>query len=247
MEASLGVLILHGFTGSRATVAPVVPRAEALGLPWRLPQLRGHWTQPSDLAGVTYADLREDAGAALDELRGVVPRVALVGLSVGGLLALNLALDRPADIDSLVVLAPALRYVHPLAGLAPLLARFIKTWSGEPGRGFADPSLAAQAGNYASFPTATFASIYRAGQQVEARLPQIAAPLLAIGARQDRTVQPRCAQIVYDRVGSTDKELVWFERSGHELLLDCEADAVADRVGQFLRRRAELAAHALAR
>ncbi len=48
MKAALGVLILHGFTSSRATVAAVVPQAEALGLPWRLPQLRGHWTKPGD-------------------------------------------------------------------------------------------------------------------------------------------------------------------------------------------------------
>jgi len=247
MEPTLGVLILHGFTGSRATVAAVVPRAEALGLPWRLPQLRGHWTQPADLVGVTYADLYADAGAALDELRSVVPCVVVVGLSVGGLLALNLALDRPADIDSLVVLAPALRYTHPLAALVPLLARFIKTWSGDPSGGFADKSLAANVGNYTSFPTATFASIYRAGRQVEARLAQISAPLLVLGARHDQTVQPRCSQLVYDRAGSTEKELVWFERSGHELLVDCEADAVVERVGRFLGSRATLHAQAHAR
>lgn len=242
MDPALGVLILHGFTGGRATVEAVAPRAEALGLPWRLPRLRGHWTSPEDLVGVTYAHMLEDAAAALAELRGLAPRVALVGLSVGGLLALQLALDHPGDIDSLATLAPALRYVNPLAGLSPLLARFIPTWSGDPAGGFADPSLAARSGNYNSFPSATFASIYRAGRQVEARLPQISAPLLVIGARHDRTVQPRCSQIVYERAGSADKELVWFERSGHELLLDCEADAVTDRVGQFLARRAALVA-----
>jgi carboxylesterase len=244
MEASLGVLILHGFTGSRATVAAVVPCAEALGLPWRLPQLRGHWTQPTDLAGVLYADLFADATAALDELRGEVPSVVVVGLSVGGLLSLNLALERPADIDSLVVLAPALRYAHPLAALVPLLARFIKTWSGDPSSGFADKSLVAHAGNYASFPTATFASIFHAGRQVEAQLSRISTPLLVLGARHDQTVQARSSQLVYDRVGSTKKELLWFERSGHELLLDCEAAAVVNRVGQFLGSRATLYAQA---
>ena len=237
MAPPLGVLILHGFTASRATVEVIVPRAEALGLPWRLPQLRGHWTKPEDLVGVTYADLLADAGAALDELRGSTPRVAIVGLSVGGLLALNLAVDRPADVESLAVLAPALRYVHPLAGFSTLLARVIKTWAGDPASGFADTSLAGRSGNYASFPTATFVSIYRAGRQLEARLPQISAPLLVIGARHDKTVQPRCSQIVYERASSAQKELVWFERSGHELLLDCEADAVADRVGLFLKQR----------
>jgi carboxylesterase len=65
----------------------------------------------------------------------------------------------------------------------------------------------------------------------------VAAPILVVGARRDRVVQPRAAQLVYDRVGATEKQLVWFERSGHEMLLDCQADAVADRVGQFLTQR----------
>src|SRR5436309_2281706 len=154
MATPLGVLILHGFTGSRATVEAIVPRAEALGLPWRLPQLRGHWTRPEDLVGVTYADLLGDAAAALAELRAVTQRVVVVGLSVGGLLALNLALDHASDVEGLAVLAPALRYVHPLSGVSTLLAPFIKTWPGDPAGGFADKSLASGAGNYTSFPTA---------------------------------------------------------------------------------------------
>ncbi len=239
MKAPLGVLILHGFTSSRATVEALVPRAEALGLPWRLPQLRGHWTTPVDLVGVSYDDMLADAVAALAELLGEAGRVAVVGLSVGGVLTLDLALRQAASIDSLTVLAPALRYVNPIARFAPLVARVMKTAKNDPALAFADGSLVARAGNYTTFPSATFVSIERAGRRVEATLPYITAPILIVGARSDRVVHPQVAQIVHDRVGSADKQLVWFERSGHELLLDCEADAVADRVGHFLRLRTE--------
>ncbi len=237
MKAPLGVLILHGFTSSRATVAAVVPQAEALGLPWRLPQLRGHWTRAEDLAGVTYADLLADARAALTELQAEAERVAVVGLSVGGVLALDLALQAPAGLDSLVLLAPALRYANPLARFAPLVALLMKTAKNDPMPAFSDPALVARAGNYTTFPSATFVTIARAGKRVEVALPRIVTPMLIIGARRDRVVQPVVAQIVHDRAGSREKELAWFERSGHELLLDCEADAVAERVGLFLRER----------
>ncbi|MFL5805892.1 MAG: alpha/beta hydrolase [Roseiflexaceae bacterium] len=240
MKAPLGVLILHGFTSSRATVEAIVPRAEALGLPWRLPQLRGHWTQPGDLVGVAYDDMLADARAALGALHTEAERVAVVGLSVGGVLALDLAIQAPAGLDSLVVLAPALRYVNPLARFAPLVAIIMKTAKNDPTLAFTDPALVAHAGNYTTFPSATFVTIERAGRRVEASLPRVTTPMLIIGARHDRVVQPAVSQIVHDRAGSREKELVWFERSGHELLLDCEADAVAERVGQFLQRRAEL-------
>jgi carboxylesterase len=241
MKAPLGVLILHGFTASRATVEALVPRAEALGLPWRLPRLRGHWTTPADLVGVTYEDMLSDASAALAELRGEAGRIIITGLSVGGVLTLDLALRQPSGLDSLVVLAPALRYVNPLARIAPLVARLMKTAKNDPALAFADSTRIARAGNYTAFPSATFVSIERAGRRVQAALPGITAPLLIVGARGDRVVRPEVAQIVYDRAGSIERELVWFERSGHEMLLDCEADAVADRVGQFLRQRLESA------
>ncbi|HET9222189.1 MAG TPA: alpha/beta fold hydrolase [Roseiflexaceae bacterium] len=238
MKAALGVLILHGFTSSRATVEALVPQAEALGLPWRLPQLRGHWTSPADLVGVTYDDMLDDATTALGDLRGETESVAVIGLSVGGVLALDLTL-RQSGVDSLVVLAPALRYANPLARFAPLVARIMKTANNEPALAFADSSLVGRAGNYTTFPCATFVTVERAGRRVEGALPGITTPLLIVGARSDRVVRPEVAQIVHDRVGSVEKELVWFERSGHELLLDCEAEAVADRVGQFLRQRLE--------
>jgi carboxylesterase len=241
MKAPLGILILHGFTASRTTVEALVPQAEALGLPWRLPQLRGHWTTPADLAGVTYDDLLADATAALAELRGEAERITVIGLSVGGVLALDLTLRQPYGIDSLVVLAPALRYVNPLARFAPLVARIMKTAKNDPALAFADRSLVTRAGNYTSFPSATFVSIERAGRRIEAALPGITTPLLIIGARSDRVVRPEVAQIVHDRAGSVEKQLVWFDRSGHELLLDCEASAVADRIGLFLRQRLESA------
>jgi carboxylesterase len=239
MKAPLGVLILHGFMGSRATVEAVVPRAEALSLPWRLPQLRGHWTQPSDLVGVTYDDILADARAALAQLQTEAERVALVGLSMGGLLTLDLAIQAPTGLDSLVVLAPALRYVNPLARFAPLIALVLKTTKNDPTTAFTDQSLVARAGNYPTFPSATFVTVERASRRVEAALPRITTPILILGARHDRVIRPEVGQIVHDRVGSHEKQLVWFERSGHEMLLDCEADAVAERVGQFLKQRAE--------
>lgn len=238
MNAALGVLILHGFTSSRSTVASIVPQAEALGLPWRLPQLRGHWTQPQDLIGVTYGDMFADAQAALADLRTQAERVVVIGLSVGGLITLDLAQRSPESLDSAVVLAPALRYANPLARFAPLLARVMKWASGDENAAFTDPALRSKANNYNTFPTATFASIVQASRRVEAALPRIQTPLLILGARHDRVIPALTSQLTYDRVSSQDKRLIWFERSGHEMLLDCEGDAVADRIGQFLQARA---------
>ena len=235
MPPTTGMLILHGFTGSRATVAPLIPVAEVLGMPWSLPQLRGHWTSPDDLHGVTYQDLLADALAAFDKLRAEVDQVAVVGLSVGGKIALDLATRR--NIVALAVIAPALRYANPLTRFAPLIAKVQKEFAGgNPHGGFSDPSYGEGIGNYDRFPTATFLSILRAAPGIQKRLPQIIVPTLVIGARNDKVVLPIASQIVYDGLGARDKQLVWFDRSGHEMLVDCEGPQVCERVEAFLRR-----------
>lgn len=233
MTSSYGMLILHGFTGTRATVAPLVPVAESLGMAWSLPQLRGHWTKPEDMVGATYQDMLADALAAYDGLRASVDHVVVVGLSVGGLITLDLATRRP-DVRAIAVLAPALRYANRLAPLAPLLARFIARFGGgDPYSGYSDPRYAEGIGNYEWFPTATFATVIQAVGGVERRLGQITAPALVAGSRVDRVIPARASQIAYDKLGSRQKEIAWFERTGHEMLIDCEGEAVCQRVRTF--------------
>ena len=66
--ADLGVLLLHGYTSSLDTVNGLLPTLERMGLPYRMPVLRGHGTHPRDLRGVTARDWYGDASAALDDL-----------------------------------------------------------------------------------------------------------------------------------------------------------------------------------
>src|SRR5436309_15413770 len=90
-----GVLVLHGLTSSLASVTPVADRLARHGIPTVVPWLRGHGTRPEDLVGVTWREWYADAAAALDGLLGQCAEAAVVGLSMGALVALHLALERP--------------------------------------------------------------------------------------------------------------------------------------------------------
>ena len=97
-------LLLHGFTGDRTSVADL---AAALAADRRVvvPDLPGHGETEvgDDPARCTFA-------AAEELLRGVlrrleVPRCALVGYSMGGRLALHLALAWPDVVERLVLVS----------------------------------------------------------------------------------------------------------------------------------------------
>lgn len=236
MSAPLGCLILHGFTSSLDTVRALAPMAERLGLPYRMPLLRGHGTKPEDLRGVTWRDWYEDAEAALLELRAECDQVAICGLSMGGLVALHLAAEYPADVATVVTIGAALQIADPLIRFSPILARMVKMWKANMTSGFSDPELAAKSTNYTHIATDALVSLHRYGLIVKHLLPRVHAPLLVIHARKDTVIKPVSAEIIYEHAGSQIKEQRWFEQCNHEMLMDCEADAVVAATEEWLRR-----------
>jgi carboxylesterase len=210
----------------------MVPAVERLGLPYRMPTLRGHGTRPEDLVGVTARDWYADAESALAELRREVDKVVVVGLSMGGLVTLNLAMEHPEDLAGIAVVAPFLRCADPLSLLTPLLALLVPFWPSP--NSFVDPELAKACTNYAKFPTRTFQDLMRYGSEMERRLPEVKVPTLIVHSRKDTIAHPLGATIIAERIHAPSKQVVWFERSGHEMFQDLEADGVVGAIAEYL-------------
>lgn len=232
-RAPYGVLILHGLTSGLGSVAPLAARLEAGGLPCAVPWLRGHGSHYRDLRRVTWRHWYADAAAALDDLLGRCASAAVVGLSMGALVALHLALARPAPLRAVVAVAPALQQAHPLAPLVPLVAPVWRTLS-MPQRGFSDPARLPIAQSYTRLPTAAYLQLIDYARWLEPRLGAVRTPTLIVQSRADRVIRPSSATRIYAALGSADKRLQWFARSGHEMLVDCEAEAVLDAIEAFV-------------
>ena len=109
-KKELGALIIHGFSASLDCVREIEPPLAAMGLPTRMPVLHGHGGEtPDALRGVAWSDWVEDGKAAMHDLLTEVEKVILIGHSMGGLVALNLAADHGNKIDSLILAAAAVR------------------------------------------------------------------------------------------------------------------------------------------
>jgi len=120
---SRGVVLLHGFTGTPFEVRPLADALAAQGCSVEAPLLAGHGTTSADLAMTSWRDWLATADAAVDRLKAGArsERVTIVGASMGGLLALRLARQRPQDIAALVLISTPLR-MKPLerSGLAAM-------------------------------------------------------------------------------------------------------------------------------
>ncbi|MBL7685788.1 MAG: alpha/beta fold hydrolase [Deltaproteobacteria bacterium] len=229
----LGVLVLHGFTTHISTLEGLKPALDSLAVKYSFPVLRGHGTHFSDLKGVTYLDWLADAEQALKELLKKVDRVIVVGYSMGGLIALQLGIRYPDKILGLVTVAAALKFTDPLVGISSLMGRVIPYWKAPVD--FADKKQAAKCKNYKWFPVKTFASLYDLSLKTIEDLPKFKLPILIIHSKKDRVIAPKSAEMIYQKIGSKQKSILWFLESGHEMMLDLERKKVFEAISHFIK------------
>ncbi len=162
-------------------------------------------------------------------------RVAVGGESTGAALTLHLAATHP-EIAAVLSYAPALKLAISSfqERAAYALAPFDVMVHPKPGAPAESDALWQ---GYDVRPARGIRELLRLQAAVRPLLPEIRQPILIVHGRLDRTVDPAAPQEIYDRVGSTDKELLWLDRSTHCVALDCERGELFEATRRFLARQ----------
>lgn len=95
------VLLLHGISNSGRAWAPQVPALMAAGYRAIVPDHAGHGVSGSVSAPFGVKDIADDSEALMDHLG--LDRLDVVGLSLGGMVALELGLRHPQRIGRMIV------------------------------------------------------------------------------------------------------------------------------------------------
>lgn len=193
--------------------------------------LPGHGTTWQDLNTKSAADWVEAVEKGFERVaRGRDP-VFIVALSFGAALALDYAARNPERVAGIVTLGGFVKTRDPRRHLAPLIKRMAASVPGV-GNDIADPLGAELV--YDRFPTRAGHSMLVFLRRLRRRLNLVRCPILIMHGRNDHTVDPRNAEIIYKSVASEDKEIVWCERSFHVITLDYDRATVFSRAHQFI-------------
>lgn len=217
---SQGVLLIHGFGGSPASMEPWRKDLEERGFEVALPRLPGHGTRWEDLEDTGWTDWYGAVSTALDELRTRSDGVAVAGLSMGGALALRLAIERPAEVASIVLVNPALKSSNRLMVLVPLLRHIL----GSVGN---DRTLVKKAGvprmSYERLPLAGVQSVRKLWADVRPRLGEVTQPLLLFRSSSEGELS---SSLVLNGVASREKQEVVLHDSYHLATVDNDAPRI---------------------
>jgi carboxylesterase len=233
----VGCLLIHGFTGAPNEMRWFGGQLAKKGYSVVGIRLFGHATHMEDMIRARPQDWVASVEDGYHLLRGLCDHVVVMGLSLGGILTLHFASRHAvrgavAMSTPFVVEAPWLQRVRPLLPALSMVVPYMN--KGTPD--WRDPEAHRTHVEYPRHPVRAVAPLLDIHREMLAGLPSIACPTLLIASHGDKTVPPWHSQAIFDRLTTTDKQLVLVENSGHVVTRDLERQRVADSAAAFVRR-----------
>jgi carboxylesterase len=216
----IGCLLIHGFTGSPGEMRPLGEHLHNKGYTVKGVLLPGHGTSVEDLAQTDWKSWYSEVEKGYRQLQARCNKIFVIGLSMGGALALHLAANEIIKGGIVSICAP-IYLAKKKAYFAPIARHFVKY----------SKKKTANTNNFQSFwydryPTNGVAQLVKILPVIKRELKEITNPILIIQSTLDKTVAPESAQYIYDHIGSKEKKLCWLNDSGHIATLDKERKQV---------------------
>jgi carboxylesterase len=248
----LGVLLIHGLGGTPIELRFIAQTLARAGYTVSCCQLAGHCGTPEELRRSTWREWYASVEAAHDALRERCDTIVAGGLSMGGILAIHLAHNRPDSVHGLLLFAPTLRldgwsmpwYSRPLHYVRPLPIKLEFDLAEREPYGLKDERVRAlvvanmqsgdssQAGVF-STPMRSFANFNVLVSVVKRELDQVRQPTLIVHPRQDDIASLDNAQYLQTHLGGLVETLV-LDDSFHMVTLDQQRHIVAERTERFV-------------
>ena len=230
---STGILLIHGFTGSPASMVPWGKEMASFGYTVRVPRLPGHGSRWQDMNLTTWEDWYSEVERNFQILKEQCDNVFVFGLSMGGSLTLRLAENHGDDIRGIVLVNPAVHSERPDRHLLPVISKFLGSFPGisndikKPGQ----DEVA-----YKKIPLKAAHSLSHLWKIIKSDISKVNQPLLLLRSEVDHVVEASNGAWILEHVHSTDKTEIVLKDSYHVATLDNDAPIIVSESAAFVSR-----------
>jgi carboxylesterase len=234
-EGSPGVLLLHGFGDTPQTLALLAHNLHKAGFSVLAPLLPGHGRSMRDFGRSTADDWIDAAAQSLTGMQRRGGATSIVGLSMGG--ALAVALAARTNVPALVLIAPYLGmplYLRLAAGTHWVWSRAAGDINARNPRSIRDAIEREKNLAYGAVTGRALFQLWRVVRRARKALPSVTAPTLIIQSREDPRVSTRVAESALELLGAEEKRLVLTEGAGHIITVDYGRARVLSEVERWL-------------
>lgn len=215
-EMSIGILFLHGFSGGPYEIEPFATYLKGNGhYEIMMPTFSGHG-ETLILKGYKAKHWLMEAELAYRQLAKKVDEVVVVGFSMGGLIAMYLAIRYP--VKKLVLLSAAAKYVSPSQ-----LVRDLKGVAADAIHGAVNENKLFQHYVYKlrNVPFTATVEFMKVVQLVDPYIEKITCPVFIVQGKQDGIVPSQTAQYVFSKLTVNEKE-IYLSETGKHLICYCD-------------------------
>ena len=224
------VLLLHGFTGSSADVRMLGRFLEKHGYTSLAPHYKGHGVPPEELIVSNPEEWWQDVKNGYTQLKEAgYEEIAVAGLSLGGVFSLKLATSHP--VKGVVTMCSPMT-MRTTDIMFEGVLEYAKQYKKQQGKSEQEIELEIEAIKKQGM--ASLPQLQQLIHDVRHNIDLLYAPILVIQSRHDNVINPDSANIIFNSVESIDKNLSWYEQSGHVITLDKERDLLHEEVLTFL-------------
>ncbi len=247
-EGSHGALLLHGFGDTPQTLARLAKKLKAGGYGVYAPLLPGHGRTMKEFAQSGADDWAAAAESAFVEMKRRHRSVSVIGLSMGGALAVALAAKVKA-VPALALIAPYIempRHIRAAASTHWLWGRLVGEISAQNPHSVRDPIEREKSLAYGTVTGSRLYELLKVVRRARKALADVSAPTLLVQSREDPRCSLRGAEQAMKKIGAPEKKLVWTEGAGHVITVDYGRERVYAEVKNWLDTHVRLGAAAAA-
>jgi len=234
-------LLIHGFTGTPKEMRWMGEFLYQHGYTCLGIRLAGHATDPEDMIRSRWTDWVASVEDGYQLLRGVNNNIFLVGLSMGGILALFMSTQLAPRVKGVIAMSTPSRlptdYPIWFIELISYVMRYRPKSKEPPGSGWFDKAAYKDHVAYAKNPVRSTAELKKLILEMRAVLPKINVPVLLMHSKDETYISPDNIEEIYaGLVNVSDKTKLYITGSGHNLPRDASREQVFHSALEFIQR-----------
>lgn len=227
---SKAVLLLHGFTGSTKDVKKLGEYLQKRGFTVHAPIYKGHGVEPEALLQTSAEDWWEDVVEGYNFLKNKgYEEIAVVGISLGAVFSLKVAETFPVKA-CVSMCAPIKR--DNAKGLFTRLYHYARLYKSFEKK--TPDQIISELHELRIMPKDSLERVTHFTEKTREELKAIQVPTLVMQGALDDMLYQESAPYIFENVNAPEKDIIWYENSGHIITLDKEREKVCEDVYTFL-------------
>ena len=226
------VLLLHGFTGSTKDVKRLGEYLQKRGYTCHAPMYRGHGGTPEELLQTSPNEWWQDVVEGYHYLLNLgYEEIAVAGISLGGVFSLKVAEEFP--VKAVVSMCAPIKRSS-TNGLFDRLYNYAKIYKSFEGK--SKDEIIEELEVLKNTPRDSLNGVQSITENTCEELHSITSPTLVLQGALDDEIYQESASFIIEKVETNEKEIIWYEESGHIITTGKEKDKVCEDIYTFLNQ-----------